>query len=75
MSYSLAFSILGAYFGGIILLAAVWRKVSNHQPPPKGGIRAQESKITFAEFHASRSPRTIDRGAAAATTYAQRRTA
>jgi hypothetical protein len=49
MEYSTMLEMLAAYFGGIWLLAALWRKFGKHEPPPKGG-RALP-KESFAEFH------------------------
>ena len=54
MEYPIALGILALYFLLVGFLGT--RKKGDHEPPPKGGVQAENrehvEKLTFREFHA-----------------------
>jgi hypothetical protein len=54
MEYPAVLGILAVFFG-IIGAAAVGLKVFSPEPPPRGGVRASNPKMSFKEFHRVKS--------------------
>lgn len=54
MEYPIVLGILAAFFG-IVGALAFGLKSFSPEPPPRGGVKETAAKMSFAEFHQTRS--------------------